>query len=84
MNEERLGQNGSPKPVKKVPPWLDRLATVVVVVGGLVVVPVLCVRSGAFGATRSARLQWERRQTLIQEALLDQTAQPEPALEKAP
>ena len=84
MNEHEVAQNGPPTPVRSIPRWLDRLATTVVVAGGLVAFPAMCIRSGALGATRSARLLWERRQALTQEAAPGRNAQTEPGLDEAP
>ena len=63
---------GSPEPVQESPGLLSALGTVALVVGSVLLVVVACPMMVCPGATRSARLQWEERQTAIDQAIAQQ------------
>ncbi len=58
---------GSCEPERAVPSWLDRLGTGTILVAscatGLALLGGTC--APCMGATRSARLEWERRQDIL-------------------
>jgi hypothetical protein len=88
--EERLVEatpdpNGAPQPVKKGDPVLSLIATlgvIAVAVGGTLGVSFMTTTHTA-GATRSAKLQWEERQRLIEEAQQQELAEQSPAPSQA-
>ncbi len=60
---------GSPEPVRE---GAGVLSTLAVVVAGILFVMVACPMTSTSGATRSARLQWEERERLIDTAVQEQ------------
>lgn len=51
---------------------LGIFGAVVIGIAGVLFVPVLCGLRPTHGATRSARIEWQQRQALIEQAVMEQ------------
>ena len=74
---EELDPNGGPEPVRKSESrkWLRvAVKSLAIAVGGVVLVIIACPFTATHGATQSARLEFERRQQVIEEAHRERNA----------